>query len=218
MALTYSAPAADGTVMTKSIFPTIDEDTDSYTYYAADGLLAATQFTQPALTLMEKAIFDDLRYRGLVSDKSSYAGHSLGEYSALCAMGEVFSIKSLVALSFYRGLSMQITVERDLDGRSNYAMCAVDPGRVGKGLMNCSVPFLLAKSANTVLGFDQDKLSFVVQAIVKESKSLLEVVNYNVLNMQYVCAGEVSRLTYHALFKTNENLASCSRLSYYCSR
>ena len=134
MALTYGAPAADGTVMTKHMFPTIDKDTDSYTYYAADGLLSATQFTQPALTLMEKAIFEDLRHRGLVSDKSSYAGHSLGEYSALCAMGGVFSVESLVALSFYRGLSMQITVERDSKGWSNYAMCAVDPERVGRGL------------------------------------------------------------------------------------
>ena len=60
--------------------------------------------------------------------------------------------------------------------------------------MNTRSSFLLAKPVNKVLGFDQDTLALVIQAIVKDSKSLLEIVNYNVLNVQYVCAGEVSRL------------------------
>ncbi|MCJ1378643.1 beta subunit of fatty acid synthetase [Xylographa soralifera] len=173
MAFTYTAASAIDDVMeTKPIFPTINEDTDSYTYTSAGGLLSATQFTQPALTLMEKAIFEDMRSRGLISDESSFAGHSLGEYGALCSMGGVLSVESLVALSFYRGLSMQITVERDTKGRSNYAMCAIDPGRVGKG-------------------FSQETLAFVIDTIVAETTGLLEIVNYNVLNTQYVCAGEL---------------------------
>ncbi|MCJ1282192.1 beta subunit of fatty acid synthetase [Xylographa opegraphella] len=173
MAFTYTAASAsDDAMETKPIFPTINEDTDSYTYTSAGGLLSATQFTQPALTLMEKAIFEDMRSRGLISDESSFAGHSLGEYGALCSMGGVLSVESLVALSFYRGLSMQITVERDTKGRSNYAMCAIDPGRVGKG-------------------FSQETLAFVIDTIVAETDGLLEIVNYNILNTQYVCAGEL---------------------------
>ena len=38
----------------------------------------------------------------------------------------------LVDIVFYRGLTTQHTVERDEQGRSNYAMCAVNPSRVGK--------------------------------------------------------------------------------------
>ncbi|MCJ1389647.1 beta subunit of fatty acid synthetase [Xylographa bjoerkii] len=173
MAFTYTAASTiDDTMETKPIFPTINADTDSYTYTSAGGLLSATQFTQPALTLMEKAIFEDMRSRGLISDESSFAGHSLGEYGALCSMGGVLSVESLVALSFYRGLSMQITVERDTKGRSNYAMCAIDPGRVGKG-------------------FNQETLALVIDSIVAETGGLLEIVNYNVVNTQYVCAGEL---------------------------
>ena len=147
MAFTYTAASGIDDVMeTKPIFPTINEDTDSYTYTSAGGLLSATQFTQPALTLMEKAIFEDMRSRGLISHESSFAGHSLGEYGALCSMGGVLSVESLVALSFYRGLSMQITVERDTEGRSNYAMCAIDPGRVGKG--SCMLSAFSCTSVN----------------------------------------------------------------------
>ena len=80
------------------------------------------------------------------------------------------------------------------------------------------ISILLANSANTVVGFGQHTLAFVIQAIVKESKRLLEIVNYNVSNMQYVCAGEVSSLLYLAPFKANKHLASCNRLPHYCSK
>ena len=190
MAFAYTtASGVDGSMETKPIFPTITKDTDSYTYTSAGGLLSATQFTQPALTLMEKAIFEDLRARGLISDESSFAGHSLGEYGALCSMGGVLSVESLVALSFYRGLSMQITVERDTKGRSNYAMCAIDPGRVGKG---SHIVIIISRTlTDTHSGFNQETLALVIDLIVAATAGLLEIVNYNVLNTQYVCAGDV---------------------------
>jgi fatty acid synthase subunit beta len=122
-----------GRVQLLPMFPTINEYTDSYTYQAPQGLLSATQFTQPALTLMELAIFADLRSRGLISEHSSYAGHSLGEYAALSAVAQIFSIESLVATVFYRGLMMQFAVERDEAGRSEFGMMAVDPSRVLTG-------------------------------------------------------------------------------------
>lgn len=46
---------------TLALFPDIKADTQFYTFKHPDGLLSATQFTQPALVLFEKAAFEDLR-------------------------------------------------------------------------------------------------------------------------------------------------------------
>jgi fatty acid synthase subunit beta len=134
MSMKRESVGADGSVQLLPLFPDIDEDTEFYTYHAPGGLLSATQFTQPALTLMELAIFADLQARGLISERSSYAGHSLGEYAALGAVGKIFSVESLVQVVFYRGLLMQFAVERDDKGRSDFRMCAVDPSRVCSGM------------------------------------------------------------------------------------
>ena len=130
--MTFETVSADGTVKTEKIFKGVDEKSTSYTYRSPTGLLSATQFTQPALTLMEKASFEDMRAKGLVQSNSSFAGHSLGEYSALAALAEVMPIESLVSVVFYRGLTMQVAVERDELGRSRYSMCAVNPSRVSR--------------------------------------------------------------------------------------
>ena len=132
MSMTFETVNADGTIKSEKIFKEVDENTTSYTYRSPTGLLSATQFTQPALTLMEKASFEDMLSKGLVQKDSSFAGHSLGEYSALAALAEVMPIESLVAVVFYRGLTMQVAVERDATGRSNYSMCAVNPSRISK--------------------------------------------------------------------------------------
>ena len=174
MSMTFESVNADGSIKSEKIFKEVDENTTSYTYRSPTGLLSATQFTQPALTLMEKASFEDMRSKGLVQRDSSFAGHSLGEYSALAALAEVMPIESLVAVVFYRGLTMQVAVERDETGRSNYSMCAVNPSRISKT-------------------FNEQALQYVVENIAEETTWLLEIVNYNVANMQYVCAGDVSR-------------------------
>lgn len=173
MSMTYESVDADGSVKSEKIFKEVNEDTSSYTYRSPTGLLSATQFTQPALTLMEKASFEDMQSKGLVQRDSSFAGHSLGEYSALAALAEVMPIESLVSVVFYRGLTMQVAVERDATGRSNYSMCAVNPSRISKT-------------------FNEQALQYVVENISEEKGWLLEIVNYNVANMQYVCAGDVS--------------------------
>ena len=173
--MTFETVSADGSVKSEKIFKEITEETTSYTYRSPTGLLSATQFTQPALTLMEKASFEDMHAKGLVQRDSSFAGHSLGEYSALAALAEVMPIESLVSVVFYRGLTMQVAVERDEQGRSNYSMCAVNPSRISKT-------------------FNEQALQYVVENIVEETKWLLEIVNYNVANMQYVCAGDLRAL------------------------
>ena len=180
MSMTFESINADGSIKSERIFKEVNEDTTSYTYRSPTGLLSATQFTQPALTLMEKASFEDMRSKGLVQRDSSFAGHSLGEYSALAALAEVMPIESLVSVVFYRGLTMQVAVERDESGRSNYSMCAVNPSRVSKT-------------------FNEQALQYVVENIAEETKWLLEIVNYNVANMQYVCAGDVSPPTHSTL-------------------
>lgn len=173
MAMTFETVNADGSVKSEKIFKTVDETTSSYTYRSPTGLLSATQFTQPALTLMEKASFEDMRAKGLVQRDSTFAGHSLGEYSALAALAEVMPIESLVSVVFYRGLTMQVAVERDEQGRSNYGMCAVNPSRISQT-------------------FSEQALQYVVANISEDTTWLLEIVNFNVANMQYVCAGDVS--------------------------
>ncbi|KAL8701009.1 MAG: hypothetical protein Q9224_000701 [Gallowayella concinna] len=175
MSMTFESVNADGSIKSEKIFKEVNEDTTSYTYRSPTGLLSATQFTQPALTLMEKASFEDMRSKGLVQRDSIFAGHSLGEYSALAALAEVMPIESLVSVVFYRGLTMQVAVERDETGRSNYSMCAVNPSRVSKT-------------------FNESALQYVVENIAEETGWLLEIVNYNVANTQYVCAGDLRAL------------------------
>ncbi|MCJ1264210.1 beta subunit of fatty acid synthetase [Lobaria immixta] len=175
MAMTFESVDADGSIKSEKIFKEVNENSSSYTYRSPTGLLSATQFTQPALTLMEKASFEDMYSKGLVQRDSCFAGHSLGEYSALAALAEVMPIESLVSVVFYRGLTMQVAVERDATGRSNYSMCAVNPSRVSKT-------------------FNEQALQYVVENIAEEMGLLLEIVNYNVANMQYVCAGDLRAL------------------------
>ncbi|SEI30838.1 YALIA101S01e08768g1_1 [Yarrowia lipolytica] len=164
-----------GNLISEKIFKEIDETTDSFTFKSPTGLLSATQFTQPALTLMEKASFEDMKAKGLVPVDATFAGHSLGEYSALASLGDVMPIESLVDVVFYRGMTMQVAVPRDAQGRSNYGMCAVNPSRISTT-------------------FNDAALRFVVDHISEQTKWLLEIVNYNVENSQYVTAGDLRAL------------------------
>jgi len=132
MSMAVENTGSDGRIVSQRIFKDIDENTDSYTHRSPQGLLYSTQFAQPALTLMAKASFDVLQARGLIQDQSSFAGHSLGEYAALAAFADYMPIEDLVTLVFYRGLTMQVCVERDDSGRTNYSMCALNPSRVSQ--------------------------------------------------------------------------------------
>ena len=115
----------------------MDEHSPSHTFRAPNGLLHSTEFTQPALIVMEKALFDDMRDKGLVPQGSKFAGHSLGEYSALAAMANTMPLEQLLSIVFYRGLSMQVAVDRDEKGRSDYAMVAINPSRISESNHCC---------------------------------------------------------------------------------
>jgi fatty acid synthase subunit beta len=173
--MVYERVGKDGNVTTTSLFPTIDDATTSHTFVSPNGLLFATQFTQPALTLMEMAIYEDMKHRGLAGPGSIFAGHSLGEYAALASVGEVLSIETLCDIVFYRGLTMQVAVPRNEEGKSEYGMIAVNPGRVGPT-------------------FTDNFLRLLVPQIASFTHRLLEIVNYNVEDFQYVVAGELIAL------------------------
>ncbi|EDO18703.1 hypothetical protein Kpol_1055p60 [Vanderwaltozyma polyspora DSM 70294] len=165
----------DGEVKSEKIFKEIENDTTSFTFRSPSGLLSATQFTQPALTLMEKASYEDLKSKGLIPKSAAFAGHSLGEYAALAALADIMSIESLVEVVFYRGMTMQVAVPRDELGRSNYGMVAANPSRVSPN-------------------FSQDALKFIVEKISAKTEWLLEIVNFNVEDQQYVVAGDLRAL------------------------
>jgi len=72
--------------------------------------LTLTKNAQPALMAMSLAVIASLKSEGFSLDNSSYfAGHSLGEYSALAAAGSI-SIWDSARLLRLRGLAMQSAV------------------------------------------------------------------------------------------------------------
>jgi [acyl-carrier-protein] S-malonyltransferase len=75
--------------------------------------LARTDNVQPAITLVNLACLQVLRDEGVSA--SAAAGHSLGEYSALCAAG-VFSVTDTMRLVQVRGAAMQEAAERNPGG------------------------------------------------------------------------------------------------------
>jgi malonyl CoA-acyl carrier protein transacylase len=161
MEMTYDTTDKDGNIKSLPLFADINVRTLQHTFTHPKGLLFATQFAQIALVVMSRAAFEDIRSKGLVQPDAAFAGHSLGEFSALASVADILPNSSLVDIVFYRGLTMQHAVERDEQGRSNYAMCAVNPSRVGKT-------------------FDDAALREIVDTISNVRDCLLEIVNFNV--------------------------------------
>jgi fatty acid synthase subunit beta len=155
-------------------FTSIKPTTTSYTFQHNAGLLFSTEFAQPALTVMERAQFLHLKNQGLVNTSALFAGHSLGEYTSLSTIGNIMSFQNLLSVVFYRGLTMRSAVKRDAQGRSKFAMVAVNPSRA-----NTTAAVLLKVVASIVGALPGD---------------LLEIVNYNVDTQQYVAAGTLSAL------------------------
>ena len=75
--------------------------------------LARTDNVQPAITLVNLACLQALREEGVAP--MAAAGHSLGEYAALCAAG-VFTVAETLRLVQARGAAMQQAAERHPGG------------------------------------------------------------------------------------------------------
>ncbi|KAL5357217.1 acyl transferase domain-containing protein [Aspergillus floccosus] len=181
MAMTIDSHRPDGSIVMEPIIKDLTEDSTSYTFSDPRGLLFSTQFAQPTIVLLERAAMADLKARGVVPEGACFAGHSLGEYGALAAFAEFMPFEDLLSVVFYRGLAMQLAIERDHEGRTNFSMAAVNPSRVSKF-------------------FGETALKRVVEAIATSTNALLEIVNFNVEGEQYVCAGTLENL--HTLATT----------------
>lgn len=75
--------------------------------------LVQTANVQPAITLVDLAAFEVLRGEGVAM--AAAAGHSLGEYAALCAAGAL-SFPDAMRLVRHRGRAMQDAAERHPGG------------------------------------------------------------------------------------------------------
>ncbi|KAJ2391410.1 fatty acid synthase alpha subunit Lsd1, partial [Coemansia sp. RSA 2611] len=157
------------------LFPEITRRSSNYTHQSPTGLLNSTQFTQVILITFAMAAVADMRASSLVQEDAVFAGHSLGEYSALMAISRLFTLEGVLEIGFFRGMLMQLATERDAQGHSLYGMVAVDPSRLGSGV-------------------DESVLTLAIGAICEHSGGLLEVVNYNVRGSQYVVAGTLHQL------------------------
>ena len=99
----------------RAVFDEVDEalgeKLSSVMFDGPEETLTLTANAQPALMAVSMAIIRVMQARGLnIADKVSHvAGHSLGEYSALCAAG-TFSLADTARLLRIRGNAMQAAV------------------------------------------------------------------------------------------------------------
>jgi len=99
----------------KAVFEEVDEalgeDLSSIIFDGPEDTLTLTSNAQPALMAVSIAAMRALESRGLSlsTDAAFVAGHSLGEYSALCAAGSI-SVSDTAKLLRIRGNAMQAAV------------------------------------------------------------------------------------------------------------
>ena len=99
----------------RAVFQEVDEALDqrlsAIMFEGSDDILRLTENAQPALMAVSLAVIRVLEANGVrIADHAAYvAGHSLGEYSALCAAG-TFSLSDTARLLKTRGQAMQKAV------------------------------------------------------------------------------------------------------------
>lgn len=140
------------------------------TYRHPDGVLFLTQFTQVALATVAWAQTALLKENNVLVAGSYLAGHSLGEYNALAAYGQIFPLETVLEIVFHHGSTMHDLVPRDDAGRSDYRMAALRPNQFGVGA---------AEVADYVAG------------VAEATGEFLEIVNFNLAGAQYSVAGSV---------------------------
>ncbi|HAR80877.1 MAG: [acyl-carrier-protein] S-malonyltransferase [Roseobacter sp.] len=105
---------ADAYPAAKAVFDEVDEalgeKLSTLIWEGEADELTLTQNAQPALMATSMAAMAALKAEGVTVDKAAYvAGHSLGEYAALCAAG-TFSLADTARLLRIRGRAMQAAV------------------------------------------------------------------------------------------------------------
>ncbi|MFR9852027.1 fatty acid synthase subunit beta domain-containing protein [Corynebacterium striatum] len=138
------------------------------TFVHPQGVLHLTQFTQVALAVVAYAQTERLRENNAIGSNSMYAGHSLGEYTALASLANIFDLEAVIDIVYSRGSAMGSLVPRDAEGNSEYAMAALRPN---------------------MIGVSGDEVDAYVASIAEETGEFLEIVNYNIRGQQYSVAG-----------------------------
>ncbi|MFT4245478.1 MAG: DUF1729 domain-containing protein [Micrococcaceae bacterium] len=146
---------------------------EKQTWRHPDGLLNLTQFTQVAMATMAFAQTERLREQDALVSGAYFAGHSLGEYTALSSYGEVIPLETVLEIVFHRGATMHNLVERDEKGRSNYRMGALRPNQFGVG---------------------DAEVTDYIESIAEKSGEFLQIVNFNLAGQQYAIAGTIAGL------------------------
>lgn len=106
---------ADNFAEARAVFDEVDEalgeKLSGLMFDGPDETLRLTENAQPALMAVSMAVVRVLEAKGVTveNDSAFVAGHSLGEYSALCAAGS-FSIADAARLLRTRGQAMQTAV------------------------------------------------------------------------------------------------------------
>lgn len=131
LALKVKTCDASGTIAKAPMIEGMSTASTVHHFSNPQGLLFSTEFSQLAVLVTEQAAMADLREKGVVPPNCRYAGHSLGEYAALLAFADLMPVEKMVSSIFYRGLSMQLLVNRGEDGSTGFAMAAVNPSRIG---------------------------------------------------------------------------------------
>ncbi|MHB2252244.1 fatty acid synthase subunit beta domain-containing protein [Corynebacterium aurimucosum] len=138
------------------------------TFRHPQGVLHLTQFTQVALAVVAYAQTERLRAEDALAPTSYFAGHSLGEYTALASLANIFDLEGVIDIVYSRGSAMGSLVPRDAEGNSEYAMAALRPN---------------------MAGIAADSVDAWVAEVSEATGEFLEIVNYNIRGQQYSVAG-----------------------------
>ncbi|UDY37432.1 type I polyketide synthase [Dermatobacter hominis] len=138
-----------------------------------EGVLHLTQFTQVSMATLAASQVAELQEVGAFDPDAVLAGHSVGEYNALAAVGGVLPLEAVLGVVWARGSAMHTLVPRDEDGASGYRLAVVRPH---------------------LAGLDADEAVALVDAVAADTGELCEVVNHNLRGRQYAVAGTTAAL------------------------
>ena len=173
---------------TQQVLGLINKHSSKYVFQHSEGLLFSTLFAQPALTVTGHAQYQHLRSKGLIAPNALFAGHSLGEYTAVSTIGQVVPFETLLSITFLRALLMNSAVTRDSQGLSQFGMVAINRSRIS----SCDV--------------DTATIRKITSKVAAATEELLEVVNYNIETQQYVATVSLKALA--CLSAVTDHLAS----------
>ncbi|KAG8729950.1 3-oxoacyl-[acyl-carrier-protein] synthase, partial [Ceratobasidium sp. 423] len=160
MAMSYDTTDKDGNAKTLLLFADIDIRTPQYTF-SHPNVSFSLPSSLKSLSSLPRSPLSRTRIKGARTRDYAFARHSPGEYSTLASIADVLAISALPDVVFYCGITVQRAVERDEHNHSNYAMCTVNPSRIGKS-------------------FSDAALGEVVDSVSHETNLLLEIIKFNV--------------------------------------